>query len=79
MSESIGRPQNDARPGRLAFQGAYGAFSHEACLALRPWDEPIPFDTFEADFGHHGFERNQVTMNVCQNRQPHRSLLPNYI
>lgn len=47
MSESIGRPQNDARPGRLAFQGAYGAFSHEACLALRPWDEPIPFDTFE--------------------------------
>ena len=47
MSESIGRPQNDDRPGRLAFQGAYGAFSHEACLALRPWDEPIPFDTFE--------------------------------
>jgi prephenate dehydratase len=47
MPESIGRPQNDDRPGRLAFQGAYGAFSHEACLALRPWDEPIPFDTFE--------------------------------
>ena len=47
MSESIGRPENDDRPGRLAFQGAYGAFSHEACLALRPWDEPIPFDTFE--------------------------------
>jgi len=47
MPDPIGRPQQDDRPGRLAFQGAFGAFSHEACLSLRPWDEPIPFDTFE--------------------------------
>lgn len=33
-------------PGRVAYQGAPGAFSHEACLALRPWDEPVGFETF---------------------------------
>lgn len=33
---------------RVAFQGAPGAFSHAACLALRPWDEPVGFETFEA-------------------------------
>jgi prephenate dehydratase len=38
---------NDGR-GRLAFQGAFGAFSHEACTALRPNDEAVPFETFEA-------------------------------
>ncbi|MFN5617363.1 MAG: hypothetical protein ACK47T_02060, partial [Brevundimonas sp.] len=32
--------------GRVAYQGARGAFSHEACLALRPWDTPVPFATF---------------------------------
>lgn len=32
--------------GRVAYQGAPGAFSHEACLALRPWDAPAPFETF---------------------------------
>ncbi|MFC0633339.1 prephenate dehydratase domain-containing protein [Brevundimonas balnearis] len=35
-------------PGRVAYQGAPGAFSHEACLALRPWDEAVAFETFEA-------------------------------
>lgn len=34
--------------GRVAYQGAPGAFSHEACLALRPWDTPVGFPTFEA-------------------------------
>lgn len=34
--------------GRVAFQGALGAYSHEACVALRPWDEPAPYATFDA-------------------------------
>lgn len=42
----IGRPARDDRAGRTAFQGAPGAFSHEACLALRPWDEHVAFETF---------------------------------
>ncbi len=31
---------------RAAFQGAFGAFSHEVCLAVLPWVEPVPFETF---------------------------------
>lgn len=42
----IGRPQNDDSAGRVAYQGAPGAFSHEACLVLRPWDEAVGFETF---------------------------------
>lgn len=38
--------QQDDNPGRVAYQGAPGAFSHEACTALRPWDEAVPFETF---------------------------------
>jgi len=34
--------------GRCGYQGAPGAFSHEACLDLRPWDEAVAYDTFEA-------------------------------
>jgi len=34
--------------GSVAYQGAPGSFSHEACAVLRPWDEPVGFDTFEA-------------------------------
>lgn len=37
---------SDARGGRVAYQGAPGSFSHEACLALRPWDEPVGYRTF---------------------------------
>jgi len=37
----------DEKPGRVAYQGAPGSFSHEACLALRPWDEAVAFETFE--------------------------------
>lgn len=33
--------------GKVAFQGALGAYSHEACVALRPWDEPVPYPTFD--------------------------------
>ena len=48
MNEAaIGRPAGDDRGGRTAFQGAPGAFSHEACVELRPWDEHVPFETFE--------------------------------
>lgn len=38
---------DDAPPGKVAYQGAPGAFSHEACLDLRPWDEAVHFETFE--------------------------------
>ncbi|MDY6923459.1 MAG: prephenate dehydratase domain-containing protein [Pseudomonadota bacterium] len=45
---AVGRaPDDDGVPGRCAYQGAPGAFSHEACLDLRPWDEPVAFDTFD--------------------------------
>lgn len=44
--ETIGRPENDDAPGRVAYQGAPGAFSHEACTALRPWDVAAPFASF---------------------------------
>ena len=48
MTASIGRPDgDDTTPGRCAFQGAPGAFSHEACIDLRPWDEPVGYETFE--------------------------------
>lgn len=40
-------PQDDTPPGRVAYQGAPGAFSHEACIALRPWDTAVDFETFE--------------------------------
>ena len=40
------RPTEDTANARVAFQGAPGAFSHEACVALRPWDEAVPFETF---------------------------------
>ena len=40
--------QNDQKPGRVAYQGAPGAFSHEACTALRPWNEAVAFETFQA-------------------------------
>lgn len=48
MPEQIGHPDNDDAPGRCAYQGAPGAFSHEACVDLRPWDEPVAYDSFEA-------------------------------
>lgn len=51
MPLSIGRPEGDDTPGRVAYQGAPGAFSHEACAALRPWDEAIGFDTFDQAIG----------------------------
>lgn len=33
--------------GRIAYQGAKGAFSHLACLELRPSDEPVGFKRFD--------------------------------
>ena len=46
--EAVGRPRDDEEiPGRCAYQGAPGAFSHEACVDLRPWDEPVAYDSFE--------------------------------
>jgi prephenate dehydratase len=46
--EGVGRPADDAAGGRCAYQGAPGAFSHEACIDLRPWDEAVAYDSFEA-------------------------------
>jgi prephenate dehydratase len=51
--EGVGRPDGDgaeleAGGGRCAYQGAPGAFSHEACVDLRPWDEAVAYDSFEA-------------------------------
>ena len=40
-------PTEDEGPGRVAYQGAPGAFSHEACLDLRPWDDAVGFETFQ--------------------------------
>ncbi|NBB52607.1 prephenate dehydratase [Rhizobium sp. CRIBSB] len=51
MTGPIGRPEGDDLPGRVAYQGAPGAFSHEACTALRPWDEAVGFETFEEAIG----------------------------
>ena len=34
-------------PTRIAFQGALGAYSHEACLQARPEATPVPCTTFE--------------------------------
>ena len=48
MVAGVGRPENDDAGGRCAYQGAPGAFSHEACTDLRPWDEAVAYDTFEA-------------------------------
>lgn len=45
--EGVGRPADDDSGGRCAYQGAPGAFSHEACLDLRPWDEAVAYDSFE--------------------------------
>jgi prephenate dehydratase len=41
-------PELEAVGGRCAYQGAPGAFSHEACTDLRPWDEAVAYDTFES-------------------------------
>lgn len=46
--EGVGRPVGDDRGGRCAYQGAPGAFSHEACTDLRPWDEAVGYESFEA-------------------------------
>jgi prephenate dehydratase len=45
--DGVGRPAGDDAGGRCAYQGAPGAFSHEACLDLRPWDEAVAYDSFE--------------------------------
>ncbi|MHB8285812.1 MAG: prephenate dehydratase domain-containing protein [Caulobacteraceae bacterium] len=33
-------------PQQIAFQGVFGAFSHEACQACLPDGQPTPFETF---------------------------------
>ena len=38
---------SEENPPRIAFQGALGAYSHEACLQARPDMIPVPCTTFE--------------------------------
>ncbi|GAA6178169.1 prephenate dehydratase [Sulfitobacter pacificus] len=38
---------SDQHTPRIAFQGALGAYSHEACLQARPEMIPVPCNTFE--------------------------------
>ena len=46
--DSLGVVDRDLKGrGRCAYQGAPGAFSHEACIDLRPWDEAVGYETFE--------------------------------
>jgi len=45
------RPNDTPANSRVAFQGALGAFSHEACMALRPWDKAVPYETFAEALG----------------------------
>ncbi|WP_158912664.1 prephenate dehydratase domain-containing protein [Caulobacter sp. S45] len=44
---------------RVAFQGVFGAFSHEACVACLPQAEPVPYESFEQAFG-------AVTSGACE-------------
>ncbi|MEP5728978.1 MAG: prephenate dehydratase [Sulfitobacter sp.] len=41
---------SDKTTPRIAFQGALGAYSHEACLQARPEMIPVPCTTFEGVF-----------------------------
>jgi prephenate dehydratase len=50
--------------GRVAYQGAPGAFSHEACAALRPWDEAIGYASFKE------------AIDAVRNRLCHSALIP---
>jgi prephenate dehydratase len=43
------RAMSQSKP-RAAFQGVFGAFSHEACKGCLPQAEPVPFESFEAAF-----------------------------
>lgn len=47
MVAAVGRPEGDDVGGRCAYQGAPGAFSHEACADLRPWDQAVAYESFE--------------------------------
>ena len=44
---SIGSPPEDDAATRVAYQGPQGSFSHEGCVALRPWDIHVPFHSFD--------------------------------
>ena len=48
MTDAPEAEPSEPGAGRVAYQGAPGAFSHEACIDLRPWDQPVAYDSFEA-------------------------------
>ena len=50
MTAATAGPEGSGRP-RAAFQGTYGAFSHEACVACLPQAEPLPYRSFAEVFG----------------------------
>lgn len=46
MVDILPEAKDETPPGKVAYQGAPGAFSHEACVDLRPWDEAVAYETF---------------------------------
>ncbi|KEJ90934.1 prephenate dehydratase [Sulfitobacter donghicola] len=52
---------------RIAFQGALGAYSHEACLQARPEGIPVPCETFEGVFQAVREDRADLAMLPVEN------------
>lgn len=58
---------SDHQPSRIAFQGALGSYSHEACLQARPDMIPVPCTTFEGVFRAVNEDRADLAMLPVEN------------
>lgn len=54
-------------PKKIAFQGALGSYSHEACIADRPDFDPLPCDTFEDVIAAVNDNRAELAMLPVEN------------